>query len=156
MPTTRKPGSGMITIPIFCIGIALIACCILIPQSEVNRKLGYERLSLQRDLAQLQHQASVNESFLKRVADDPTLSQRLAERQMKLVPEGTNILDLSGDNQNPSSPFLLVQVPAPAKLAPYRPDTSSAMSIFLETRSRLYLLGAGLFLVAAGLVLGLD
>lgn len=145
--------SGLLTIPIFCLGIALVACCLILPQCEANRHLVYERLSLQRDLDQLQKQASVNEVFLKRLADDPNLAQRLAERQMKLVPEGTNILDLSGD-QNQSSPFLLVQLPPPPKLAPYKPNTDDALSIFLQQRPRLYLLGGGLFLIAAGLVLG--
>jgi hypothetical protein len=149
-------GTGLLTIPIFCIGIALVACCVILPQCEANRRLGYERLSLQRDLKQLQSQAEVNQTFLKRLGDDPTLAQRLAERQMKLVPEGTNILDLNGDDQNQSSPFLLVQIPAPAKLAPYQPATGDLLSIFLQQRPRLYLLGSGMFLIAAGLVLGVN
>ena len=72
---------------------------------------------------------------------------------MKLVPQGTNILDL-GDSQNPTSPFLLTQIPPPPKLAPYQPQTTGTMGIFLQQRPRLYLLGIGLFLLAAGLVLG--
>jgi hypothetical protein len=146
--------SGLLTIPIFCIGIALVACCVILPQCEANRQLGYERLSLQRDLEQLQKQGTINQTFLKRLGDDPTLAQRLAERQMKLVPEGTNILDLNGDDQNQSSPFLIVQIPAPAKLAPYHPASGDWLGIFLQQRPRLYLLGGGMFLIAAGLVLG--
>jgi hypothetical protein len=73
---------------------------------------------------------------------------------MKLVPEGTNILDLNGDDQNQSSPFLIVQIPAPDKLVPYRPASGDWLAIFLQQRPRLYLLGGGMFLIAAGLVLG--
>jgi hypothetical protein len=141
-------------IPIFCIGIALVACCVLIPQSEANRRLACERFSLQRDLAQLQEQSKANQTFLKHLTDDPTLAQRLAQRQMKLVPEGTNMLDLGGDDQAPSSPFLLVQIPAPVTLASDRPGAGDLFSIFLRQRPRLYLLGGGMFLIAAGLVLG--
>ena len=32
--------------------------------------------------------------FLKRVADDPTLAKHLARRQMKMVPQGTSVLEL--------------------------------------------------------------
>ncbi|HEY1683383.1 MAG TPA: hypothetical protein VGG19_01355 [Tepidisphaeraceae bacterium] len=157
LPQSSRPpaSSGLLTIPIFCIGIALVACCVILPQCEANRRLAYERLSLQRDLQQLQKQSDVNLAFLKQLADDPTLAQRLAERQMKLVPQGTNILNLHGDDASPSSPFLLVQIPAPPQLAPYQPATSDLFGVFLQQRSRLYLLGGGMFLIAAGLVLGI-
>ena len=90
-----KPDSGgAFTIPLICLGIGLIAMCLLIPTADENRRLSYERERLQADLDQLQKQAATNEMFLKRVADDPTLSERLARRQMKMVPQGTSVLEL--------------------------------------------------------------
>ncbi|HWB53421.1 MAG TPA: hypothetical protein VG722_04485 [Tepidisphaeraceae bacterium] len=153
---SRSGSTGLFTIPMFCLGIAIVACCVLIPQTDANRHLAYERFSLQRDLAQLEAQGKANQDFLKHLTDDPTLAQRLAQRQMKLVPEGTNILDLGSDDQGAKSPFLLVQIPAPAKLAPYQPAAGHVLGVFLQQRPRLYLLGGGMFLIAAGLVLGMS
>src|SRR4051812_4130370 len=75
--------SGGWTIPLLCIGISLIACCLLIPAADENRRLVYEREKLKADIEQIHKQIEVNDEFLKRVADDPTLSERLAQRQMK-------------------------------------------------------------------------
>lgn len=150
----RSAGSGLFTIPLLCLGIAIIACCVLIPQVESNRRMAYEKLRLSRDLAQLTQQSDVNKTFLKKLGDDPDLAQRLAQRQMKLVPEGTNILDLPGESQSAASPYQLVQVSPPAELSPYKPSGWGPASVFLQSRERLYLLGAGMLLIAGGLVLG--
>src|SRR4051794_40039816 len=91
---TRAPSDGW-TIPLVCVGLAVIACCVIVPQTEANRRLVYEREKLKLDLNQVNQQLDVNDEFLKRLADDPTLAERLAQRQMKMVREGTNVLELT-------------------------------------------------------------
>jgi hypothetical protein len=143
------------TIPLLCAGIAIIACCLLIPAADENRRLVYEREKLRLDLEQIQKQIAVNDEFLRRVADDPNLLERLAQRQMKLVREGTSVLELRGESQQPQelSPYLLVTLPPPADVAPYRPIGGAFSDMCRHPRSRLLLMGTGMLLVAAGLVM---
>ena len=84
-----------------------------------------------------------------------TLSERLAQRQMKMVREGTSVLELKGQlNPREMSPFELVTLPPPPELPPYRPIGGQLSTLCRNPRSQLYLMGGGLLLVAAGLVLG--
>jgi hypothetical protein len=151
----ESTGGGLFTIPLLCLGLGLIACCVLIPAADENRRLAYERESLRADLEQIHKQINVNDEFLKRVADDPTLSERLAQRQMKMVREGTSVLELTGrSNSREMSPFELVTLPPPPELPSYRPMGGKLSAICRNPHSQLYLTGGGLLLVAAGLVLG--
>ena len=156
MAVKSKPsGGGLFTIPMLCLGIGLIACCILIPAANENRRLVYEREKLKRDLDQITHQTDVNDEFLKRVNDDPSLSERLAQRQMKMVRQGTSVLDLKGeDNDKQMSPFGLLTLPPPDALPPYQPTGGMLSAICRNPHGQLYMTGAGLLLIAMGLVLG--
>jgi hypothetical protein len=145
--------SGGWTLPLLCAGIALIACCVLIPQADANRRLAYDRRQLQSELKTIESQVKVNAEFLKRVADDPTLAQRLAERQMKVIPEGAHVLELSGE-QPGMSPFQLVNVVPPAPLPPYKALGGTLANVCYGIHSRLYLIGISLGMIATGLVLG--
>jgi hypothetical protein len=153
-PPHRGSG-GAWTIPLLCAGLALIACCLLIPAADENRRLAHEKLQLERDLQQLELQLSVNEEFLDRLADDPTLLERLAQRQMKLVREGISVLDVPGtEGDEEMSPYMLVTIPPPKPLPPYAPVGGKLAELCRHPKSQLYLTGLGLILVAAGLVLG--
>lgn len=148
-------GGGGWTIPFLCAGIALIACCLIIPQADANRRVAWQRAKLQADLEQIERQITVNDEFLHRLADDPTLAERLAQRQMKVIREGTSILELKDQEiSDQMSPFLLVNLPPPAPMPEYRPVGGVFASLCRQNRPRLYLMGGGLMLVAAGLVLG--
>ena len=156
-PESLEPtvGGGGWTLPLLCAGLALIACCVLIPQADGNRRLSYERQMLKMDLESIEHQIAVNDEFLKKVAVDPTLAERLASRQMKVIPEGTRILELVHEQDgNTMSPFQLVSVPPPPPLPPYRPVGGTIARLCYDSHTRLYLLGAALTMVAVGLVLG--
>ena len=143
------------TIPLLCAGIALIACCCVIPGADENRRLVWERQRLQSDLEQIEKQTGVNDEFLKRVADDPTLLERLAQRQMKLVREGESVLELKGQKQQSDmSPYPLLTVPPPAPLPPYHPIGGVFSELCRHPRSRLLMMGSALMLIACGLVLG--
>jgi cell division protein FtsL len=145
------------TIPLLCIGIATIACCVLIPAADQNRQLAAETRHLQADLDQINHQISVNDLFLKSVADDPTLLERLAQRQMKMVRSGEAVLKLNDqDNRPDMSPYLLTNLPPPAMATAVPPDTGPLQKLSADAHVRLLAMGAALMMVAAGLVLGIS
>ncbi|MGB7161183.1 MAG: hypothetical protein WBD40_24195 [Tepidisphaeraceae bacterium] len=143
------------TIPLLCAGIAILACCLLIPAADENRRLTWERERLKADLEQIQKQVSVNNAFLRRLMADPTLSERLARRQMKMVREGTSVLETkSAVGKEELSPFLLVTLPPPAEMPQYRPIGGVLGELCRNPKSQLYLTGAALLMMASGLVLG--
>lgn len=154
-PDEPPARGGGWTIPILCAGIAIIACCVLIPQADANRRLMYERQMLRMDLETVERQVAVNGEFLHRVGEDPTLAERLAERQMKVIPEGTRVLELKHESDGTGmSPFQLVSVAPPPPLPPYRPVGGTIATLCYEPHTRLYLIGSALTLMAVGLVLG--
>jgi hypothetical protein len=143
------------TVSLLCAGVAIIAACLLLPLAEENHQLAWQREKLRVDLEQIKQQVAVNGEFLKKVADDPTLAERLAQRQMKFIREGTRVLELPGDNgKEEMSPFLLVSLPPPSPMPPYRPLGGALSIVVRNPRLRLYVTGAGLMMLACGLVLG--
>jgi hypothetical protein len=156
-PSVEAPPerSGAWTIPLLCAGIAVLACCLLIPAADENRSLVWEREKLKADLEQLEKQVDVNGQFLKSVADDPTLLERLAQRQMKMVREGTSVLDLKEKTAHADmSPYLLLSVPPPPPMAPYKPIGGGFSEMCRHPRTRLFLIGGALLSIACGLILG--
>ncbi|MDB5299090.1 MAG: hypothetical protein JWO87_753 [Phycisphaerales bacterium] len=152
----QSTGGGW-TIPLLCLGIGLIACCIVIPQADVNGRLFYERQMLQADLESVEKQVAVNGEFIKRVMDDPTLAERLAGRQLKTIRKGQKVLALKHEPADTDmSPFALVTVAPPALPPPYKPVGGGFASLCYDARSRLYLMGAAMTMIAAGLVLGVG
>ena len=144
---------GAWTIPLLCAGVAVIACCVVIPQADAHRRLAYERAALRADLEAVQTQVATNDEFLRKLAGDPTLAERLAHRQLNLQRPGTRVLPIRHGEPG-TSPFDLVQVPPPPAMDPYQPLGGRLAAVCRDARTRLYAMGAGLFLLAAGLVLG--
>jgi hypothetical protein len=157
--TSRSAGAGggAFTIPLICLGVGVIAMCLLVPAADEIRALAYERDRLKADLEQLERQVATNDSFLHRVANDPVLAERLARRQMKMVPQGTAVLDLkfnaTATPADEMSPFLLVTVPPPAPMAPYKPVGGFLANLCRKPKTQLYLIGGSLMAIASGLVL---
>jgi hypothetical protein len=151
------PDTSAWTIPLICFGMAIVACCVLIPAADENRRLVFERERLRQDLADIHKQIDVNDRFLARVADDPTLLQRLAQRQMGLLRQGTRELELPDvpgrGNQRQMSPYLLLNLPPLEPMAPYRPLGGVFSALCREARPRLFMMGTALLLIAAGLLL---
>jgi hypothetical protein len=146
---------GLFTIPLLCAGIALIAACLLIPQADANRRLAYERQKLQADLEATNHQVEVNDEFLNKIAADPNLAERLAQRQMKIIRKGNEVLKLGKEPEGVEmSPFQLTAVAQPPELPPYQSRGGPLAKLCYDPKSRLYLIGGGLMALAAGLVLG--
>ena len=153
-PSAPAGGGGAFTIPLICLGIGLIAMCLLIPAADENRRLAYERDRLKADLEQLHQQVATNDAFLRRVGDDAGLAERLARRQLKMVPEGTAVMDLKSEPARADmSPFLLVTVPPPAPMPPYRAVGGFLADACRHPKTQLYLIGASLLMIASGLVL---
>ena len=107
----------------------------LLPLADENHQLSWEREKLRADLTQLKEQGRVNTEFLQRVADDPTLAERLAQRQMKYIREGSSILKLRGGGKEEMSPFHLVSVPPPAATARLRTRRRSTRDVRPPTPS---------------------
>ena len=98
------------------------------------------------------------------------LAERLAQRQMKMVREGTSVLELKNVHhanaswgggggaglRDSMSPYLLVSVPPPAPMPPYQPVGGTLARVCRHPKSQLYLTGVGLMLMACGLVLGFS
>ena len=153
----RRAGRGSSwTIPLLCAGIAVIACCVLIPQTDINRRMAWEREKLRTDLVSIRQQIDVNDKFLDRIGDDPNLAERLAQRQLRVIRRGAKVLELddNGRGSEDMSPFHLVSVSPPPPMPPYQPRGGRVAELCYNPRTRLYLLGAGLGLLATGLVLG--
>ena len=62
-PPRDSADSGAWTISMLCMGLGLIAACLIIPQADANRRLVYERQQLRMELAQVQNQTSVNQGI---------------------------------------------------------------------------------------------
>jgi hypothetical protein len=154
---TSVTTNGGWTIPLMCLGIGLIACCVIIPQGDFNRRLHYEQASLETNLKSIEKQASVNEEFLKKIADDPELAERLSGRQLKTIRKGHKIIPLNavpGEQNADISPFGLVAVAPPPPAEPYRPIRGTLADLCNNARARLYVLGSATMMVAVGLVMG--
>ncbi len=151
-PVSTKGSSDFWSIPLLCLGIAIVACCVLMPMTEANRRVAWQREKLKRDLAHLQEQVRVNDDFLKRIPGDPALAERLAQRQMRLIREGSSVLNLKAEPNMQSSPFLLVSVQQPMVMAAYQSTPGRLGKIASDAKFQLYLLGGALLLVAMGLL----
>jgi hypothetical protein len=139
-----------------CAGIAILACCLLIPAADDNRKLAWEREKLKQDLVHINKQLDVNAQFLKAVGEDAALLERLAQRQMKLVREGTSVLNLKDAIRGRSdmSPYLLLTIPPPPPMPEYKPVGGVFSDLCRHPRSRLFLIGSALLAIACALILG--
>jgi hypothetical protein len=155
-PPRMAAETGAWTIAFLCMGLGLIAACLIIPQADANRRLVYEREQLRMELMQTQKQTALNRDFLSKMESDPQLTERLAQREMHAVEQGQAVVNLNDGvaADGSMSPYTLVNVPPPPPLAPYHPVGGVLASLCLNPDSRVYVLGFGMFCVAGGLVLG--
>ena len=143
------------TIMLISAGIGLIACCLLIPQSDENTLMAYDCQKLKLDLEHLDKQVAVNQEFINRLGRDPALAERLAQRQMKFIRSGTKVLELD-ERMLPGeeSPFSLVSIAPPPRLPPPQLRSGRMAELCRDPKIRLYTIGTGMMLIACGLVLG--
>jgi cell division protein FtsL len=143
------------TLPMMCLGLAIVACAILVPAADDNRRHLHELAKLERDVAYFQKQSEVNQQFLEHVSTDPTLAERLAQRQLRMTRADSRVVQMSKD-KNPfaMSPYALVTIDPPAPMPEYQPMGGFLSRYFLDTKGQIYLTGLGILLVAAGVILG--
>src|SRR5215210_4348463 len=130
------------TIMLISAGIGLIACCVLIPQADENRAMSYECQKLKIDLEHLDKQVEVNQEFISRLGRDPGLVERLAQRQLKFVREGTRVLDLQEPHlPGEESAFSLVSIRPPAQMPPLELRRGRMAALCRDPKVRLYSIG---------------
>jgi len=156
MEDPKKQSSDSIwSLPLLCLGLGIIATCVLVPAAEANKRLTADRDKLNRDLAYVESQVSVNQQFLDEVGTDPEIAERLAQRQFRQIRQGTSVLELKGVSKPAAaSPFAMISVPPPPSVNEYRPLSGFLGDICGDTRKQMYSVGLGMFMVAAALVLG--
>jgi cell division protein FtsB len=154
-PAQPAPKSDAWTLAALCIGLALVSACVLIPQADSNRQLIYQRQKLLGDLQQIQQQTSVNEQFLQKMESDPQLAERLAQRQLKMVRQGETVLDVQPpQNAQQMSPYMMLSVPPAPAMQPFEPLGGILASFCRQGRVQAWVLGAGLLLIAMGVICG--
>ena len=140
-----------------CLGLGLIAICVLVPAAEANKRLTADRDKLNRDLSYVESQLSANQEFLNSAGSDPEIAERLAQRQFRQIRHGTSVLELKGlERKTASSPFAMISVPPPPAVNEYHPLQGYLGDICGSTHRQLYAVGLGMFLVAMSLVLGVS
>lgn len=138
------------TIPLLCLGAAIVACCLIFPAIDANRALAAQRAQLAAQLAHLDEQIRVNEEFLARLGADPVLAERLALRQMSLIRPERGVLALGGQaDTEVLSPLRMLSVPPPV----LRPGPEPASALLADPSRRVWILGLGSLLLLAGLLL---
>ncbi len=154
-----RPSSAanLLSLPLLCAGLCLIAVCVLVPQAEANRRLAVDRDQLRQDLDHADAQLDVNGRFLSAATTDPEVAERLAQRQMRQIRQGSSALHLDGELAGAPAVATvtdMLRVPTPPPVAAYEPPTGILGNITRTTHRQLYALGGGLLLVAVGLVSG--
>ena len=137
------------------VGLITLAACILIPLREENRQLAHEQANLQAEADFVKQQAEANAEFVERVHTDPALAERLVMRATRKPAAGKQFLEFEQASSFSSSPYALTKIDAPPAPAAYKSDLNPAIvGLFSDSRSRVTLIGAALFLIAAAVVLG--
>jgi hypothetical protein len=142
------------SLPLLCLGLGIIAICILVPAAEVNKRLTADRDKLNRDLATVESQVAANQAFLDEVGTDPEIAERLAQRQLRQIRSGTRVLELKSPAKNSNASVAeMISVPAPPPVNAYQPLTGYLGDICGNSRKQIYAVAIGLLMVAVSLVL---
>lgn len=157
----RSFASSVVVLLMIGSGLAIVASSLLLPLREENRQLAHDAARLQREVDHLRRQIELNKSFLHDVMTDPQLALRLAMRQNAPVELPGTRIDLGPDAKSPASqpfgqsPFQITYLPPPEPLPAYQSDLPRfAQHWFVDSNRRLLSIAVGVFLIAAGLILG--
>lgn len=143
------------TIPLTFVGIAIVACAMLIPAADENRRDNYELAKIERDVDYFDRQSAVNQDFLKRVNTDATLAERLAMRQLHQTRQGVKLAPINGKpDRFGASPYAMTRLDPPPPLPPYQPVPGRLSEWFLGGKNPQQMAGLGLVVAGAGVMLG--
>ena len=81
------PERGGWVISLVCIGVAIIAACLLLPLAEENHQLAWQREKLKTDLTQIQQQVKVNEEFLGKIEKRPHVGRAIGPAADEIDPQ---------------------------------------------------------------------
>lgn len=152
----RPPGlsGAWWSIPMLSAGICLISSAMIIQQVEENREMAWQRNKLKNDIEHIEKQLNANDDFITRIGKDSGIAERLAQRQMKMIRQGSAVLDVKGlDNSCESSPFRLITIPPPPLVKPYERAPGLLTRLFANPQIRLIAYGLGSFMLAVAIVL---
>lgn len=137
------------------VGLVTLAACVLVPMREENRQLAHELANVEAEAKFVEAQAAANAEFVERVHTDPALAERLVMRATRRPATGKQFLDFEQAGSFSSSPYALTKLDPPPAQPEYKSDLPVAVvGLFGEAHSRVIMIGAALFLVAAAVVLG--
>jgi hypothetical protein len=149
------PTGAWWTIPLTFVGIAIVACSILIPASDENRRANYELAKIEQDVDYFERQSAVNKDFIERVNTDATLAERLALRQLHQTRQGVKIAPMSGKpDAFGASPFAMTRLEPPQPLPAYQPVDDVLTDWFLGEERSQQMAAIGLVVAGAGVMLG--
>lgn len=143
------------TLPMMCLGLTIIACALIVPAVDENRRELHQLTRLERDVRYFQMQSEVNKQFLEHVSTDPALAERLAMRQLRMTRPDSRIVPIpQTGNPFAMSPYALVTLDPPPPVPDYQPLGGVLSRYFLDPQTQIYLTGIGILLTAAGVILG--
>lgn len=144
------------TLPMMCLGLGIIACALIVPAVDENRRELHQLARLERDVSYFQMQSDVNKQFLEHVSTDPALAERLAQRQLRMTRPDSRIVQIPQAGNHPfgMSPYALVTLDPPPPIPDYQPLGGMLSRYFLDSKNQVYLTGIGILMTAAGVILG--
>lgn len=143
------------TLAMLCVGLLTVAACVLIPLREENARLARELNDVADEATFMHRQAEANALFIEKVHTDPALAERLMMRSTRRPAAGKEFLNEQPAGSFGSSPYAMTQLTPPAEKPAYQSDLPPLVaSLFTDTRGRVVMMSAGLFLMIASLALG--
>jgi hypothetical protein len=151
--------SSLWALPLLALGLGLVACGVLIPEAEENRRLADEHRLLLAEVEALDRQAALNEDFLSRLHGDADLVRRLVRRQTPVTEPAADsdvaFVPLSeSTGRFERSPFALLAAERVVAPPPTRPSGGLLADLCRHPRMRLVTLGTGLLCCLVGLLSG--
>jgi hypothetical protein len=132
-------------------GLALTVAAIVLPAKQDLEALQEKREAIALDLADLEHQIGLYQSFLDELSqDNPLLQQRMIEMQFNKPSDGTPIVF---DGSAAKTPLEWIELRS-RRVRAYdiEQDRTSMLTALANGRGRLWLAGGGVFVIFIGLV----
>jgi hypothetical protein len=149
------PTGAWWTLPVLFAGLAVLACALLVPAADGNRRTAHELAEIRRQVTHFREQSAVNRDFLARAGSDPVLAERLAMRQLRMTRPDARVVQMPKAGETYAmSPFAMMSVDAPPPVPAYRPVAGLLTRAFLNPQRQVFVAGFGIMLVAAGVILG--
>ena len=137
--------------PYLLCGLILTVSAIILPAHQDLKELEMKRVVIQGDVDELEYQIQVYRDFLQELQhENPELRQRIIEMQFNKQVSGTPVVVDSSASQTPLE-WLSQRVRRDTEVSLIT-EQSSILSNLSNGRSRLFLVGLGVFAVFVGLV----